>query len=80
MKITEIAGSAPTEVGTTFPFTLRIGGGPQSYTGLCGSVDSLGRMKGTIQRREVGNDYYDGPFSWTATFELEGVVRQKGIQ
>jgi hypothetical protein len=45
-----------------------------------GSVDSLGRMKGTIQRREVGNDYYDGPFSWTATFELEGVVRQKGIR
>ena len=33
MKITETAGSAPTEVGTTFPFTLRIAGGPQSYTG-----------------------------------------------
>ena len=33
MKITEIAGSAPTEVGTTFPFTLRIAGGPQSFTG-----------------------------------------------
>ena len=41
-----------------------------------GSVDSLGRMKGTIQQRRVGADYYDGPFSWTATFELEGVVRQ----
>lgn len=45
-----------------------------------GSVDSLGRMKGTIQQRRVGVDYYNGPFSWTATFELEGVVRQKGIQ
>lgn len=45
-----------------------------------GSVDSLGRMKGTIQQRQVGNDYYDGAFSWTATFELEGVVRQKGIR
>ena len=33
MKITEIAGTAPTEVGTIFPFTLRIAGGPQSYTG-----------------------------------------------
>ena len=33
MKITEIAGSAPTEVGSTFPFTLRLAGGPQSYTG-----------------------------------------------
>ena len=45
-----------------------------------GSVDSLGRMKGTIQQRRVGVDYYDGAFSWTATFELEGVVRHKGIQ
>jgi hypothetical protein len=40
-----------------------------------GSVDSLDRMRGTIQRRRLGYDYYDGPFSWTATLELEGVVR-----
>jgi hypothetical protein len=45
-----------------------------------GSVDSLSRMRGTIQRRRLGHDYYDGPFSWTATFELEGVVRQKGLR
>ena len=44
-----------------------------------GSVDSLGRMKGTIQQRQVGNDYYDGPFSWTAAFELEGVVRMPSL-
>ena len=34
-------------------------------------------MRGTTERRRLGHDYYDGPFSWSATFELEGVVRRK---
>jgi hypothetical protein len=84
----EIEGTAS---GQEFTFTRAVTR-PTCFAGyqsqaLCeesfdmrGSVDSLGRMKGTIQQRQVGNDYYDGPFSWTATFELEGVVRQKGIQ
>jgi hypothetical protein len=40
-----------------------------------GSVDSLDRMQGTIQRRETGLDDEKGPYAWTATFELAGVVR-----
>jgi hypothetical protein len=40
-----------------------------------GSVDSLDRMQGTIQRRQTGLDDDTGPYSWTATFELVGVVR-----
>lgn len=43
-----------------------------------GSVDSLGRLSGIMRRSQVGTDYYDGHFSWTATFELEGVVRVPG--
>ncbi|HKY22572.1 MAG TPA: hypothetical protein VJM31_15270 [Vicinamibacterales bacterium] len=40
-----------------------------------GSVDSLNRMRGTFQQREAGLDYDGRPYSWTATFELDGVVR-----
>jgi hypothetical protein len=40
-----------------------------------GSADSLDRMQGTIQRRQTGLDDEKGPYAWTATFELVGVVR-----
>jgi hypothetical protein len=40
-----------------------------------GSADALDRMQGTIQRRQTGLDDDTGPYSWTATFELAGVVR-----
>lgn len=43
-----------------------------------GSVDSLGRLSGIMRRSQAGIDYYNGPFSWTATLELEGVVRVPG--
>jgi hypothetical protein len=32
-------------------------------------------MRGMIKRREVGVDYFHDPFSYTATLELESVVR-----
>lgn len=56
--------------------------GPYDDDSLCedsinidGSADSLDRMRGTIQRRQMGIDEDAGPYSWTATFELAGVVR-----
>ncbi|HKY22571.1 MAG TPA: hypothetical protein VJM31_15265 [Vicinamibacterales bacterium] len=33
LKITEATGSAAYAIGATFPFTLRVAGGPQSYSG-----------------------------------------------
>ena len=49
--------------------------GCQEFLDFRGSVDSLGRMRGTIKRREVGVDYFHDPFSYTATLDLESVVR-----